>query len=198
MFLLVTGASGVGKSTVRARLDSTLPPNVQAVELATLGETPQWNLAWRHRMVERLVLMAQQLAHEGRHLLVCGDPIPPGEVISAPSGDGLALHVLLLHAAPEVQLARLATRGDPAEYHDRHVAFADWMRHHVLDPSHRPDVVIQDGWEEMRWERWLARVGTPGASPPWSAHLLDTSALDAEQVSRDVAEWVRRVMGDGE
>lgn len=198
MFLLVTGASGVGKSTVRQRLAESLPPNVEAVELATLGETPQWSLAWRHRMVERLVQRAQTLQEDGRHLLVCGDPVPPGEVISTPSGAGLALHVLLLHAAPEVQLARLTARGDSPEYFDRHVAFAEWMRRHVEDPSYRPDVVIQDGWQEMRWERWLERAGARGTFPPWSAQVIDTSVLDADTVAGEVSEWVRRMLARGD
>lgn len=197
MFLLVTGASGVGKSTVRRRLALHLPPDVEAVELATLGETPQWSLAWRHRMVERLVQRARELGDEGRHLLVCGDPIPPGEVISAPSGDGLRLHVVLLHAAPEVQLARLTARGDSSEFHDRHVAFADWMHRHVVDPSYRPEVVIQDGWEEMRWERWLERAEAPDASLPWSAQVIDTSILDAESVAHEVLAWVQRTLAHG-
>jgi len=37
MLLLVTGASGVGKSTARARLASRLPVSIEAVELASLG-----------------------------------------------------------------------------------------------------------------------------------------------------------------
>lgn len=198
MFLLVTGASGVGKSTVRQRLAASLPPNVEAVELATLGETPQWSLEWRHRMVERLVQRAHALEEDGRHLLVCGDPIPPGEVVSAPSGEGLALHVLLLHAEPDAQLTRLKARGDAAEYFDRHVAFADWMRRHVEDPYYRPDVVIQDGWEEMRWERWVERASAPDASPPWSSHVLDTSVLDAESVAREVSTWVEQTLARGD
>ncbi len=192
MFLLVTGASGVGKSTVRARLAPRLPASVEAVELASLGVTPQWSLAWRHQMVERLAQRAQALAAESRHLLVCGDPIPPGEVVAAPSGGGLELSVLLLHAEPEVQLARLVARGDPPEYFDRHVAFADWMRHHVVDPSYRPEVLIQEGWPEMRWERWREDIRAPGTPPPWRADVIDTTTLDADSVSREVADWVER------
>jgi hypothetical protein len=192
MLLLVTGASGVGKSTVRTQLASRLPADVEAVELASLGETPQWSVEWRQRMVERLVQRATVLAAGARHLLVCGDPIPPGEVAAAPSAAGLELSVLLLDASPAVQQARLSARGDPPTLFERHIAFANWMRQHVVDPTHLPEVVIQNGWPAMEWERWHHPESTAASCPPWSTHVVDTTTLDAAAVASEVAAWVHR------
>ncbi|NJO83509.1 MAG: hypothetical protein HC828_12280 [Blastochloris sp.] len=59
MFFLVTGASGVGKSTVRRRLAKTFRDVLISAELATLGLTPAWSLRWRHQAVELAVQRAR-------------------------------------------------------------------------------------------------------------------------------------------
>ena len=86
MFFLVTGASGAGKSTVRRAIAPALEGRVDCVELGTLGITPEWSLEWRQRTVEHVVQVALEAARHGRHFLLCGDPVPPGEVVAAPSG----------------------------------------------------------------------------------------------------------------
>jgi hypothetical protein len=84
MFLLVTGASGVGKSTVRRLIEPEFARVLETAELSILGETPEWTVAWRHRMVERMARRALAVQREGKHFLLCGDPVPPGEVLAAP------------------------------------------------------------------------------------------------------------------
>lgn len=72
MLLLLSGASGAGKSSVR-----------EAIELRHLGAIPTTpDLEWRQRVAERAVLRAKALDEEGRHLLLAGDPVAPGEVRS--------------------------------------------------------------------------------------------------------------------
>jgi hypothetical protein len=187
MFLLVTGASGAGKSTVRRAIAPALP-HVETAELATLGITPQWSLAWRHRVLEQVVQRALEADRAGRHYLLCGDPVPPGEVLATPSGDRLGrFHVCLLDVAPEAQRERLIARGDDPALLHRHLAFAEWMRHHVVDPAHRPDVITGDGWEEMRWARWVGA----GGPRPWTAHVIDTTDAAPADVARQVLAWVR-------
>ena len=188
MFFLVTGASGAGKSTVRRALAPRLGDEFEAIELATLGITPQWTLAWRHRVVEQVVRRALEAAVDGRHFLLCGDPVPPGEVIAVPSGARLGrIHVCLLDVAPDAQRSRLLVRGDPEELIPRHLAFAEWMRHHVQDPSHRPDVITGDGWDRMQWGRWVG----DGGEPPWTTHVVDTTHLRPADVAQRVFDWIQ-------
>ena len=80
MFFLVTGASGVGKSTVRKLIEPEFAGVLEVAELGMLGSTPKWKIEWRHRMVERTVRRALDAQREGKHFLLCGDPVPPGEV----------------------------------------------------------------------------------------------------------------------
>lgn len=188
MFFLVTGASGAGKSTVRRALTPSLGPAFDVVELATLGISPQWSLSWRHRVVEQVVQRALLEHGQGRHFVLCGDPVPPGEVIAAPSGDRLGtIHVCLLDVGPDAQRARLLQRGDAPELIPHHLAFAEWMRRHVLEPGHRPDVITSDGWDQMRWDRWLS-VET---EPCWTTHIVDTTTRLPADVAQKVFEWIQ-------
>jgi hypothetical protein len=189
MFFLVTGASGVGKSTVRRLIEPEFADVLESAELATLGVTPEWNIAWRQRMVERMVRRALARQRGGKHFLLCGDPIPPGEVLAAPSADRLAhLAVCLLDASEESQRARLVARGDDQSLIPHHVAFAQWMRHHVVDHRYRPDVILQNSWSAMRWDRWNS---DEQVALPWSSQVIDTTQRSPVEVGTLVAKWIR-------
>ncbi len=186
MLLLVTGASGVGKSTVRRLVADELKPAVRAVELAQIVEIPaRFDLGRRQRSVERAVQVALVEQEAGRHLLLAGDPVPPGEVLAAPSSnrlDGFA--ACLLDCAPDEHERRLLARGDPAALLPHHLAFAEWMRGHARDPSHRIEVIAR-GWAEMRWER-LPRS--------WDVEEVDTTDLSPADVAARVLAWSRGVL----
>ena len=67
VLLLLSGASGAGKSSVGEGIAATLAPEVTAVELRDLDTIPQTpTLEWRQRMSERAVLRAQELDGRGR------------------------------------------------------------------------------------------------------------------------------------
>ena len=156
MFLLVTGASGAGKSTVRVAVAPVLSPDVECVELHDVIDVPAFpTLVWRQQATEAAVQRALALQNEQRHLLLSGDPVAAGEVLAAPSAAHLhGVAACLLDVGPEGQSARLIRRGDaPALMADHH-AFAPWMRGHASDPRHMPHVLSNNGWEAMRWERW--------------------------------------------
>jgi len=190
MFFLVTGASGVGKSTVRKLIGPEFADALEVAELSMLGSTPKWYIQWRHRMVERTVLRALDAQREGKHFLLCGDPVPPGEVWAAPSADRLErLDVCLLDAGEKAQTARLLERGDDSNLIRHHVAFADWMRHHVVDHRHRPEIITRNAWSQNIWDRW---VGITAIQPPWSSHIIDTSELCRTAVAHLVAQWLRQ------
>jgi hypothetical protein len=188
MFFLVTGASGVGKSSVRKLIEAEIAGEVVACELGALGITPEWTLRWRHQAVEKAVQLALRHQESGKHFLLCGDPVPPGELYAAPRAGKLAgIQVCLLDASPERQIERLRLRGDPADLIPAHVAFAEWMRRHVVDHRHRPEVIINQGWEKMRWDVWNSDQIT---AVPWNSHVIDTSDLEPIEVARQVVSWI--------
>lgn len=114
MFLLVTGASGAGKSTVRRLIAHDLSPEVECVELGDVVDVPRFpTVAWRQEATEAVVQRALALEGKGRHLLLSGDPVAAAEVLAAPSADRLeAVGVCLLDVDPQAQAARLIKRGD--------------------------------------------------------------------------------------
>jgi hypothetical protein len=78
MLLLVSGASGVGKSMARVLASRLLaesnPGEFENAELFTLGPIPPVpTIAWRHEMAEVAVQRAIALEKEGRHLMFAGD-----------------------------------------------------------------------------------------------------------------------------
>jgi hypothetical protein len=76
-------------------------------------------------------------------------------------------------------------RGDPEELLWRHAAFAEWMRRHAEDPTHVPEVLIDDGWQEMDWSR-LSRL-------PWNVTVIDGSTLTVTEVGERVRHWIAAV-----
>lgn len=190
MFFLITGASGMGKSTVRAILAKEFEGLIETAELIGIAGSLEWDSRWRHRAVERAVQRALAAQRSGRHFTLSSDPVPPGELFAVPSApelDGIA--VCLLDATPEEQIRRLAKRGEDPVLFPRHVAFADWMREHLTNPGHMPEVIMQNGWEEMRWDRW---VGLDGSEVPWAGPVIDTTNRPPVEVARLVSGWIRQ------
>jgi hypothetical protein len=190
VLLLITGASGVGKSTVRAVIAPELSPQVASVELADLAPLPvAKTLTWRQQTAETAVCQAVELQASGRHLLLAGDPIAAIEVIAAPSAPQLdAAAACLLDASAEAQAARLTARGDDPTLLVHHQAFAEWMRRQASDPLYMTHVVSDHGWEEMRWER-LEHL-----ADSWRMHTIDTSQLSREEVADEALAWCRRAL----
>jgi hypothetical protein len=190
VFLLITGASGAGKSTVRAMVDQELSPLVECVELAhVLPPSAPPTLVWRQQATEAAVRRAIGLQAEGRHLLLAGDPVAAAEVVAAPSAPGLdAIAVCLLDLSPEAQATRLAQRGDDPALLHHHQAFAEWMRRHADDPLHMTNVISTGAWEEMRWER-LSDLGSG-----WPMKTVDTTDLTPRAVADEVLGWCRQAL----
>jgi hypothetical protein len=187
VLLLVTGASGVGKSTVRSLVAEELAPAVESVELVhvlPLRAAP--TRAWRQQAAEEAVRRAVELQSAGRHLLLAGDPVPAAEIVATPSApllEGIA--VCLLDASPEAQTVRLTARGDDPSVLHHHHAFAGWMRESASDPLHMLEVITTNGWNQMRWDR-LEHV-----TENWHVTTIDTSDLTRTQVAEQVTAWCR-------
>lgn len=190
MLLLITGASGMGKTTVRKLVAARFAEHIESAELAEVAGPPEWSLRWRHQAVEKAVQRAIQAQRHGKHFLLCGDPVPPAEVYAAPSADQLeSIAVCLLDATEDAQRNRLIKRGDDPALIPHHIAFADWMREHITNPRHRLDVVRQGGWEKMQWERLLV-VSDPHEL--WMSHRIDTTERNPEEVAKLVSIWIRQ------
>jgi hypothetical protein len=193
MLLLITGASGVGKSTVRTLVAPELSPTVECVELLHLSERPlAMTRVWRQQTAEAAVRRAVELQASGRHLLLAGDPVPAVELVAVPSAAELdAIAVCLLDASAEAQAERLAARGDLLELLLHHQAFAEWMRKQASDPLHMTHVVSDAGWEEMRWQR-LKQLASD-----WRMHTIDTTHMTATEVADAVLDWCRHALAGG-
>jgi hypothetical protein len=186
VLLLLSGASGAGKTTVRDTIAAPLAPRVDAVELGHLGAIPPIpDLAWRQRMVELAVLRARALAGEGRHLLLAGDPVAPGGVLAEPSAPQVDIAICLLDVNEAEQRRRLRARGEPAELLGHHVAFTGWLRRHARDPDHLPQFITTGGWDAMQWSRWTDRP-----RDGWQMPIIGGSGLDPTEAGRRVAAWV--------
>ena len=191
VLLLISGASCAGKTSVRTAIAAALEPAVAAVELRHFGAVPDPpTLEWRQRMAEEAVLAALRLDDAGRHLLLAGDPVAPGEVLAAPSAPMVDIAVCLLDVRERAQRERLRRRGDPEELFGRHVAFADWMRRHARDPRHMPHVLSTDGWSEMRWSR-LADMPTDR----WRISMIDGSDMTRAEANQAALQWVTDAIG---
>jgi hypothetical protein len=184
VLLLISGASGAGKTSVREAIAGDLAPGVEAVELRHLEPVPAVpDMAWRQRMAERAVARSRVLDAQGRHLLLAGDPVAPGEVLAAPSATSVDIAVCLLDVAEDTQRERLRRRGDPEELLPRHAAFAAWLRRHAEDPTHMPHVLTTGGWDGMRWSRL--------ATLPWQITVIDGSTMSVAESGRAALQWVR-------
>lgn len=174
---------------MRRLIAPALAGRVESGELATLSDKPEWSLSWRHQAIERVVQRAIQLQTTGKHFLLCGDPVPPGELLAAPSAGGLnKIAVCLLDISKDAQVQRLTARGDAPDLLPRHLAFAEWMRQHAADHRHRPEVITNNGgWEQMRWATWTSSACV---DTPWRCHVIDTSHLPPQAIADQVLLWI--------
>ena len=180
MLLLITGASGVGKSTTRFAIANELD-DVESIELWHLGPIPAIpTVAWRQELVEQVVQRAIALDTEGRHLLFAGDPVAAGEALAAPSSDRVDIAVCLLHANEEAQTTRLRAAGHSDGLLFNNLGYANWMRHHATDPSFVHEALTNNSWPAMRCERWS---GLENGDPRWAMTVIDTSNLAKEEVA---------------
>jgi hypothetical protein len=129
---LITGASGVGKSTVRSVVAPELSPAVECAELLDLTPRPDaMTRVWRQQAAEAAVRRAVQLQPFGRHLLLAGDPVPAAEIVAAPSAPQLdAIAACLLDASPDSQAERKEMRWERLE------RLAPARRMHTVDTTH--------------------------------------------------------------
>jgi len=184
MLVLVTGASGAGKTTAYRALDRLLEG--RGAEFDQLGVPPNADTVWRQRATE--IWVQRALDEPGGDLVLFGQ-IAPGELLAAPSATELdAVDICLLHCDPVVRRRRLLARGCASDAGADHLAFGAWMHAHTLDPRHEPEVITEHGYERMRWERW---GGWEEGDARWAFEVLDTGPLTPGAVAQRLAGWIR-------
>ena len=190
MLLVVTGASGAGKTTVRERVAARL--GIESIEVRTMRpDRPVRTTFSRQEVGEQVVAQAVEFDRRGRHLLFCGDPFPPGEALACPSADQVDIAVCHLHVSADEQIRRLRERGEPEESLVHHIRFAEWMLAHVQDPRVSPDVIVDGGWPAMRWDRWLGRSDLVDV---WASQVINTTAHSPDEVASKVTMWGLRAL----
>lgn len=192
MMFLVSGASGMGKSTVGEFLAAALPSDFVCIELEdVLPAPPNPDKAHRQDAARQAVILAVAFQAEGKHLVLASDPVAAGELLAVPEAEDLdGVAVCVLDADEPTQRARLKVRAETEEALGHHVAFARWMRAHARDPQHMQHVLIDGGAKEMRWERWTQ---LPTEDPSWQVRVLDTTDMDATSVGSVVLTWINDV-----
>ncbi|PYE53796.1 hypothetical protein [Deinococcus yavapaiensis] len=179
MLFVLGGASGSGKSTLLPLLRAAHP----SVRWHDFDERWQGGgKAERQRLLEGWIETA--LEHAGDFGLL--GPCPLGEVLAAPSSARLSdVRHLLLDVGDVERIRRLRARGDGLASQDM-LNWAAWLRAHEVYPDWRPDVLIEDGWSEMRWERWHERPDVA-----WPGSTFDATSLTPGQTASRVVAWAR-------
>lgn len=192
MLLSLTGASGVGKSTVLEVLRSRDRADlVECVEFDSIGVPPDADTSWRHAALERWVSYAVSAQEAGRHLLLCGQ-VPMGELLAAPTSDRLdGIAVCVLHCSPAVRRERLRERGEHDDAIVHHVRFGEWFLRHSLDPAHAPEVIRVESATPMRWHRWDSWMRD---DPRWAPKVIDTDGRHPDVVAEQVETWIADVL----
>ena len=187
MLFLLFGSSGSGKTVA---LDALRRRNFDAAlhDFDEIGVPPDADTAWRQNANEDWIQRVLAIERDREDVVLTG-ATPMGELLAAPSAPALeAVSFCLVDCADAVRLERLRQRPGPEWRGDLgpFLQWAAWMRGHVADPEHRPEVIREGGAPGQRWERWS---GWRRGDPRWRAHVADTTAAAPEQVAHDVALW---------
>jgi hypothetical protein len=188
VLLKLTGSSGAGKTTLAFAVADRLD-GVAVHDFDEVGVPDVFPPHWRSRMNEFWVLRALEYQARGVDLLLTGNT-PLGELLATPSApllDGIA--VCLIDVADRERrdrvTARQPGRWDAAAL-DAFCGWAAWHRGHARDPRYRPDVIVDDSWPPMVWERWS---GWTAEDPRWRTHVIDTTGRPLAESADHVERW---------
>jgi hypothetical protein len=195
----LTGSACSGKNTLAAGCSGIADLAVH--DFDEVGVPSNADACWRQRALEDWIQRALGYQRDGRSLLLTGQS-PLGEVLACPSApllDGIA--VCLIDVDDHERLARLELRDGDRWDECAKLAFlgwAQWHREHAVDPRARPGVITEQGWEQMRWDRWL---DWSRDDPRWSTSVISSSRRPVGEVVCDLENWIhhtQRLLETGE
>lgn len=169
--LLVTGPSGVGKSTAAVLLASRLSERVVVLDQDLLWIPELQDASGEHRLFRRTWLrMVSAISQNGRPVLLCGTVVP-GQFEASPERTLVAdIHYLALVCEDEELAARLRAR-----------------------PPWR-------GWTEERiasmvnFNRWIKRSAAETDLP---MSLLDTTEASVNDTAAHISSWAMNALAAG-
>ncbi|MGZ0150382.1 hypothetical protein ACXJJ3_25215 [Kribbella sp. WER1] len=189
MLLSLTGSSCSGKTTLARALGTSLDGLV-VHDHDEIGVPEDADTKWRQRTTELWIGRALEYQSRGLDLLLTGQS-PLGEILASPSApllDGIA--VCLVDVSDTERRHRLTSRDGgrwSPETVDAFIGWSTWHRKHAEDPRHQPEVIINNGWPHMTWDRW---TGWTKDDPRWHTHRLDTTDRPLTQSVNDLEQWI--------
>ena len=149
--IVVSGASGAGKSAVLPDIAKLLPA-VSWHEFDSIGVPGDADTAWRQRTLEGWIQRAREWEGQGGEFGLCGQ-VAYGELLACPTAPRLAtLSFCLLDCGDLVRIRRL--RAAERAVDQDTLNWAAWLRVHAVDPQWRPDVITERGAPDFEWDRW--------------------------------------------
>lgn len=178
MFYVIGGASGSGKTTLLALLRQARP------DIRWHDFDERW-IGGGKQERQQLTQVWMKAALEHRAPFGLLGQCPLGEVLAAPDAPRLGgVRHLLLDLDDIERVRRLRGRGDGQATQDT-LNWAAWLRVHQVLPDWRPDVLKEESWPEMRWERWLGRE-----APDWPGQTLNATGLTPLECTERVLDWL--------
>lgn len=192
MLYFVTGASGSGKSAILTNLKE-LHPEAIIHDFDEVRVPPNADKVWRQKTTEEWIRKYLNRPFTDKPFVLCGGTIV-GEILACPSAQSLGtFNILLLDVTDKERVHRLKMRGSSDANQDM-LNWSSWIRMHFHSPQWHPEVIVENSWNAMLFERWseieswnkMAEIST-----------ADTTHMSVSKVAQKVYQWIQKVTSNG-
>ena len=178
--LLLSGSSGGGKTYVMPYIKALLPD-------VCVRDSDEFGIptdkVGRQERLEKCVREAIRLQKLNTSLILCCQS-PFGELLACPSANELDhIACCLIDCQDHVRIERLNARGDNCGTMEM-LSWASWHRMHAVNSQWRQDVIQENSWDQMLWDRWTS---WPTGDHRWKVNIIDTSNLSGNDIARQIA-----------